>query len=126
LLLFLVFAALALTLAGVGICGVMSYTIAQRRQEVAIRMALGARPRDVLSLVVGQGMAVAALGGLVGVLFALGLSRVMKAVLYQVEPTDPATFALVTLMLGLVALVANYVPARRATRIDPLSALRHD
>jgi len=75
---------------------------------------------------IAQDMAVAAVGWLEGLLFALGLSRVMKAVLYQVEPTDTATFAVVTLMLGLVALVANYVPARRATRIDPLSALRHD
>jgi putative ABC transport system permease protein len=124
--LFVVFAALALTLAGVGIYGVMSYAIAQRRQEVAIRIALGARPRDVLWLVVGQGMSVAAIGGLAGLAAALALSRVMRAILYQVEPSDPATFALVALLLGLVAFLASYLPARRAARIDPLSALRHD
>jgi putative ABC transport system permease protein len=126
LLLFATFAGLALTLAAVGIYGVMSYTVSRRSHEVAIRMALGARPGDVVKLVVGEGMAVAAVGGLLGLGAAFALSRVMGAILYQVQPTDPATFLAGTLVLALVALFANYLPARRATRIDPLSALHRE
>jgi putative ABC transport system permease protein len=126
LTLFAAFAALALALAAVGIYGVMSYLVSRRSHEVAIRMALGAKPADVVRLVVGEGMHTAAVGALIGIGAALALSRVMRAVLYETEPTDPATFVLGTSLLALVALLANYLPARRATRIEPLAALRHD
>ncbi|MFL5578861.1 MAG: ADOP family duplicated permease [Gemmatimonadaceae bacterium] len=118
------FAGVALALAAVGIYGVMSYAVAQRTREIGVRLALGAAPHTVLRLVVAQGMGVALAGIVAGVLGALVLTRLMAGMLYGVAPTDPATFALVPLVLGLVALVATLVPALRATRIDPLLALR--
>jgi putative ABC transport system permease protein len=126
LLLLAAFAAVAVVLAAVGIYGVMSYTVSRRTNEIGIRMALGANPRDVRRLIVGQGMAVAVGGAVVGLAGALGLTRLMSSLLYGVGASDPATFVAVSLFLGAVALAATYLPARRATRIDPLSALRRE
>jgi len=114
----------ALALAAVGIYGVMSYSVAQRRNEIGIRMALGARPADVLRLVMGEAMGVAVAGAAAGLAAALALTRLMSGLLYGVASTDPLTFAAVCAVLTAVALTATYVPARRAVRVDPLSALR--
>jgi len=124
LLLLSAFAVVAVVLAAVGIYGVMSYSVSRRTNEIGIRMALGAKPRDVGRLIVGQGMAVAVGGAVVGLVGALGLTRLMSSLLYGVGASDPATFLVVSLLLGAVALAASYIPARRATRIDPLTALR--
>ena len=118
------FAALGLVLAAVGIYGVLSYSVAQRTHEMGIRMALGADPRDVLRLVVADGAKVAAVGIAVGVLAALGTTRVMGALLYDVNPFDLQVFTSVAGTLAAVALAASYIPARRATRVDPMIALR--
>lgn len=118
------FAGLGLVLGAVGIYGVLAYSVSQRRQELGVRLALGAAPRDLLRLVVGRGMALAGVGVLVGLAFALGLSRFMQSVLYGVAPADPLTFAGVALALLAVALAASWLPARRATRVDPATALR--
>ncbi len=120
------FAAVALILAAVGIYGVISYSVSRRRHEIGLRMALGAGQRDVLALVVRQGMRVALAGAGAGLAGALLLTRLMSTLLYGVGSTDPATFVAVTLTLMAVALFASYIPARRAARIDPLVALRHD
>ena len=104
--------------------GVLSYTVNQRAREIGIRMALGAQPSGVLRLVVGQGMALALAGAAIGLGAAFVLTRSMGTLLFGVTPTDPVTFILVPLGLALVALVASYLPARRATRVDPVAALR--
>ena len=121
-----IFAALALVLAAVGIYGVISYAVAQRTHEIGIRMALGARPEQVLRVVVGQSMLPVLAGVAIGLALALALTRLMTHMLYGVEASDPMTFAGVALVLCAVALGAGVVPARRATRIDPVSALRHE
>jgi putative ABC transport system permease protein len=120
------FAALALVIAVIGIYGVMAYTVAQRTPEIGIRRALGAPTRAVLQMVIGQGMKLVGLGAVIGCLGAWGLTRLMKKLLFEVSATDPLTFVLVTLVLALAALLACYIPARQATRVDPLTALRND
>jgi putative ABC transport system permease protein len=126
MLLLIVFAGLTLTLAAVGIYGVMSYAVTQRTQEIGIRMALGARPADVLKLVVKGGIALALSGVAIGVVIAFGLTRLMEAVLFGVAPTDALTFAIGSLALVAVAGLACYVPARRATKVDPVMAMREE
>ncbi|HEV2734293.1 MAG TPA: FtsX-like permease family protein [Longimicrobiaceae bacterium] len=118
------FAAVALVLAVVGIYGTLAYLVAQRTYEMGVRMALGARPAAIRRLVVGQGMAMTLAGVVVGVAAALALTRLLAHLLYGVAATDAATFVAVPLGLALTAAVAAYVPARRATRVDPLVALR--
>ena len=120
------FGALALVLASIGIYGVLAYSVTQRTSEIGLRMALGAQPRQVLGLVLRQGMLLALIGAGVGILVALPLARMAGGLLYGVSATDPLTYASITLLLMGVAVLACYVPARRATRIDPLVALRVD
>jgi hypothetical protein len=119
-----VLGAIALVLAAIGLYSVMSYAISQRTREIGIRMALGAQPADVRRMVVRQGMAMAAAGLTVGIAAALAVTRVAAGLLVKISPTDPAVFAGATVFLAAVALAASYVPARRATRIDPNAALR--
>ncbi|HYU15124.1 MAG TPA: ABC transporter permease, partial [Candidatus Acidoferrum sp.] len=125
-LLFGLFAAVALVLAAIGLYGVMSYAVTQRTQELGIRMALGARSPDLLRLVVGQGLRLVLVGVFVGLAVALAAAPVVSRLLFEVGPTDPATFTVLTLLVIAVALLACYLPARRATRVDPMVALRFD
>jgi putative ABC transport system permease protein len=118
------FAAIALLLAAVGIYGVLSYLVARRTHEIGIRLAVGADRSQVLGLVLKQGLMLAGGGIVLGVIAALMLTRLMQSLLYQVRPSDPITFAVVTLVLVAVALIASAVPAYRATRVSPLVALR--
>ncbi len=120
------FAGIALLLSAIGIYGLMAYTISRRTREIGVRMAVGARPLDILKLVVGQSMAMTMVGIAFGLLGAYSVTRVMKSLLFGVTTTDPLTFAGVTLLLSSVALLATYVPARRAMRVDPTVALRHE
>ena len=119
-------ACIALLLGVAGIHGVISYSVAQRTHEIGVRMALGAQKANVLSLVIGQGMKLVSLGILIGILGALGMTRVMRGLIYEVEPTDPLTFSGVSLLLITVAVLACWLPARRAADVDPMEALRHE
>jgi ABC-type antimicrobial peptide transport system permease subunit len=124
--LFGAFALLALLLAAFGIYGVVSYYVLQRRRELGIRMALGAQVRDVLTLILVQGLKLAMLGVGLGLLAAFALTRWMESLLFGVRPTDPLTFSIIAAALLSVALFACWIPARRATKVDPLTALRHE
>ena len=120
------FGILALVLATTGIYGVMAYAVSRRTREIGIRLALGAEPRDVLRVVMGQGAKLALAGAAIGIVAALGLTRLMSTLLYGVKPTDLATYASVTAVLVFVALAACFLPARRASHVDPMVALRHE
>jgi putative ABC transport system permease protein len=120
------FAAVALTLAAVGIYGVISYSVTQRTHEIGIRLALGANSRDVLKLVVGHGLWLALVGVAIGLAGALAATRLMTSLLYAVDAADPATFVSISLLLTMVAVLASYIPALRAMRVDPMVALRHE
>jgi putative ABC transport system permease protein len=124
LVLLAAFAAVALVLAFVGVYSVIAYTVAQSHGDIGIRMAIGARGRDVVHMFVNQGLSLTAIGIALGAVGALALMRLMTALLFGVTPTDASTFVAIALLMSLVSLVACYVPARRATRVDPTTALR--
>jgi putative ABC transport system permease protein len=126
MLLLSIFAGIALVLAAIGVYGLMSYAIEQQTQELGIRMALGAGQEQVLKLIIRQGMTPAGIGVVAGIAVALGLTRVLATLLYGVKATDPTTFLVVAAVLTGVALLATYIPARRAMRVDPAVALRQD
>jgi putative ABC transport system permease protein len=120
------FAGCALLLAGIGLYGVISYTVAQRTRELGVRLALGASRTDILTLVLGSGAATAAAGVVIGLAASAGLTRFLQGQLFEVAPLDPATVAGAVCMLAIVATLAHVVPARRALRVDPTTALRQD
>jgi ABC-type antimicrobial peptide transport system permease subunit len=120
-----VFAGVSLLLAVIGVYGVMSYTVAQHTREIGIRMALGARPRSILKLIMGRGAVLVSIGVVVGVLASFGLTRFIENMLFGVTPTDPLTFVMIIAILGVVALLACLIPAQRAMRVDPIVVLRH-
>ena len=121
-----VFAAAALTLAAVGLYGLLSYSVARRTQEIGVRAALGAKRTDVLRLILGEGARLALMGVAIGVVASLAVTRLMSSLLFDIQPTDPLTFVAVAALLSLVALFASYLPARRAMKVDPMVALRYE
>jgi putative ABC transport system permease protein len=120
------FAAVALLLAAIGLYGVLSYAVTQRTREVGIRLALGAQRSDIFRLIVGGGMRIVGIGLMIGLLAAFIFTRLLATLLYGVGPTDPVTFGLVIALLGVVAFLANYLPAYRAMRVNPTVALRYE
>jgi putative ABC transport system permease protein len=125
-LLLTLFASLALVLAAIGIYGVMSYSVTQRTHEIGVRMALGAQQNDVLRMIVINAMWLAVIGVVAGLVGSLIATRLLSGLLFEVNPTDPVTFLVITAILGLIALIAGFIPARRATRVDPIVALRYE
>ena len=121
-----IFGAVALFLAATGVYGVLAFSVSQRTQEMGVRIALGASRSDVLRLVVRQGVGLAAIGVVFGLAGAFGITRVIATLLYKVTPTDPLSFGGVAIFLTVIAIVASYVPARRATTVDPIVALRNE
>jgi putative ABC transport system permease protein len=120
------FAGIALLLTAVGLYGVMSFTVVQRTSEIGIRMAMGADEKDVLRMILARSFSMTGLGLLIGILGAFVLTRLLSSLLYEVGPADPLTFVAVTLILGAVSLLASYVPAWRAAKVDPMVALRYE
>ena len=120
------FALLALILTIIGLYGVMSYVVSQRRQEIGLRMALGAQTRDILSMILRQGMRLTLVGSVIGLVGSYAMTRLMKSLVFGMEATDLITFVSVALLLSLVAIIACYIPARRATKVDPMVALRYE
>jgi len=121
-----IFAAVALVLAVIGLYGVLAYAVTQLRREIGVRMALGAQRWDVLRIVVEQGIRLAVIGVFIGLAGAFAVTRVLQNLLYEVKPSDPLTFVAVPAMLGLVVLLACYLPARSASKTDPMEALRYE
>jgi putative ABC transport system permease protein len=121
-----IFGGLALLLAAIGLYGVLAFAVSQRTREIGIHMALGARTRDVLLMVIRQGMSLVVIGVVLGVAGAYAVTRLIRSLLFEVGTTDPLTFVLVSVLLAVVGFVACYLPARRATKVDPLVALRYE